>query len=49
MTPELAAFQSESSADSDREQKPIFSLKFFHGFSTDFGAEICFCTPFGAE
>jgi hypothetical protein len=49
MSPELTAFQSKSSADSDREQMPISSLGFFHGFSTDFGAEVCFCTPFGAE
>jgi hypothetical protein len=45
MSAELSAFQSKSSADSDREQMPISSV----GFFTDFGAEVCICTPFGAE
>jgi hypothetical protein len=31
------------------ERSVILAARFFHGFSTDFGAEVCFCTPFGAE
>jgi hypothetical protein len=49
MSLELTEFQSESSADSGREQMRISSRWFFHGFSTDFDAEVCLCTPFGAE